>query len=305
MQQRAGQESSQQSQPGERTREPAVGWLQTGNPMPVRTGRGLRWTPSERETPTSTRQHHRPHWAAGFRSWHEAGNRAGGMMAAAAGFWNHHMAAGAAVDRNQRRFWQARPVRIHRIGNAAGTSGTTGSTGSTGTGDDSSTISSNDFLTLLVTEMKNQDPTSDQDPNEYINQLVQVNSLEQLIDINQNLTTALGGAGGATGGGTGTPGSAAGQSSGAAPGVQGLTAQNALSQIQGAARAKAGAMAGAQPLGSSATGSDPAATFAARLRHAPGNLAVPQANPAADHVAHALDGQSRKQSIGTRLPGNQ
>ena len=52
----------------------------------------------------------------------------------------------------------------------------------------SATISANDFLQLLVSEMKNQDPTADTDPNEYINQLVQVNSLEQLISINQDLT---------------------------------------------------------------------------------------------------------------------
>jgi len=226
-------------------------------------------------------------------------------MAAAAGFWNHHMAAGAALSGTKAALTSPAGAST-AAGTAAGTSGTTaGSTGSTGSSDDSSTISANDFLTLLVTEMKNQDPTSDQDPNEYINQLVQVNSLEQLIDINQNLTTALGGAGGATGGGTGTPSSAAGQSSGAAPGVQGLTAQNTLSQIQGAARAKASAMGGGQPLGAGATGSDPAVTFAARLRHAPGNLAVPQANPAANQVAHALNGQSRKHSIGTKLPGNQ
>ncbi len=37
---------------------------------------------------------------------------------------------------------------------------------------DTATISANDFLTLLVTEMQNQDPTADTDPNEYINQLV-------------------------------------------------------------------------------------------------------------------------------------
>jgi flagellar basal-body rod modification protein FlgD len=61
--------------------------------------------------------------------------------------------------------------------------GTTSSSNS-----DSATISANDFLTLLVTEMKNQDPTANTDPNEYINQLVQVNSLEQLISINQTLT---------------------------------------------------------------------------------------------------------------------
>lgn len=55
-----------------------------------------------------------------------------------------------------------------------------------------STISSNDFLTLLVTELKNQDPTANSDPNQYVNQLVQVNSLQQLIQINQTLTSDLG-----------------------------------------------------------------------------------------------------------------
>jgi flagellar basal-body rod modification protein FlgD len=49
-------------------------------------------------------------------------------------------------------------------------------------------ISSSDFLTLLVTEMKNQDPTQPTDPNAYIQQLVGVNSLQQLIAINQDLT---------------------------------------------------------------------------------------------------------------------
>ncbi len=65
------------------------------------------------------------------------------------------------------------------------------SSGSTDSSTEASTISANDFLTLLVTEMKNQDPTANTDPNEYINQLVNVNSLEQLISINQTLGTAL------------------------------------------------------------------------------------------------------------------
>lgn len=57
---------------------------------------------------------------------------------------------------------------------------------------DSSMITANDFLTLLVTELKNQDPTANTDPNAYVDQLVQVNSLQQLIQINQNTTTAAG-----------------------------------------------------------------------------------------------------------------
>lgn len=56
----------------------------------------------------------------------------------------------------------------------------------------STTVTATDFLTLLVTELKNQDPTNASDPNEYINQLVGINSLEQLISINENLQTALG-----------------------------------------------------------------------------------------------------------------
>jgi len=54
----------------------------------------------------------------------------------------------------------------------------------------STSIAANDFLTLLVTEMKNQDPTATTDPNEYVNQLVQVNSLQQLISINETLQKA-------------------------------------------------------------------------------------------------------------------
>ncbi|HEU5342642.1 flagellar hook capping FlgD N-terminal domain-containing protein [Edaphobacter sp.] len=61
---------------------------------------------------------------------------------------------------------------------ASGTSATGGS----------SQITSNDFLTLLVSELKNQDPTQPTDPNAYIQQLVGVNSLQQLIQINQGLT---------------------------------------------------------------------------------------------------------------------
>jgi flagellar basal-body rod modification protein FlgD len=69
---------------------------------------------------------------------------------------------------------------------ASDTNGAASSTGSSST--DSSTITANDFLTLLVSELKNQDPTQPTDPNQYIQQLVGVNSLQQLIQINQGLT---------------------------------------------------------------------------------------------------------------------
>jgi len=145
--------------------------------------------------------------------------------------------------------------------------------GSDGTSTSSATISANDFLTLLVTEMKNQDPTANTDPNQYINQLVSVNSLEQLININQNLSDALGNPASKTG----TP---------------------ATGQIPAAASAHATSTAHVAPgphVAQSATSTpasnDNLATFAAALKRAPGNLTVPDAIPAAHSVASALSGR--------------
>ncbi|WP_158791925.1 flagellar hook capping FlgD N-terminal domain-containing protein [Granulicella sp. L60] len=76
-----------------------------------------------------------------------------------------------------------------------------------GAASDSSTITANDFLTLLVSELQNQDPTQPTDPNAYITQLVGVNSLQQLISINQGLTsveTPASDSGGTGGTGTGS-----------------------------------------------------------------------------------------------------
>lgn len=87
---------------------------------------------------------------------------------------------------NSARSVTTRNASQDRTQDTAPTAAATTNSGSDST--DAATVSANDFLTLLVTEMKNQDPTANTDPNEYINQLVQVNSLEQLISINQTLT---------------------------------------------------------------------------------------------------------------------
>src|SRR6516225_4161373 len=107
----------------------------------------------------------------------------GGRMATSA-IWNH----GAAAVNPQ--------LNAHPMSTAQDTAA--------GSSDEAS-ISANDFLTLLVTEMKNQDPTATTDPNEYINQLVQVNSLEQLISINQTLSSALGVSGSSESSGSNSP----------------------------------------------------------------------------------------------------
>jgi flagellar basal-body rod modification protein FlgD len=75
-----------------------------------------------------------------------------------------------------------------RASAATGSSSSQAATDASGTAA-GTTITANDFLTLLVAEMKNQDPTQPTDPNAYISQMVQVNSLQQLIGINQGVTS--------------------------------------------------------------------------------------------------------------------
>ena len=78
------------------------------------------------------------------------------------------------------------------IGKAAAATAKDSTTPTSSSASTAGNITSNDFLTLLVTEMKNQDPTQPTDPNAYIQQLVGVNSLQQLISINQELGVATG-----------------------------------------------------------------------------------------------------------------
>jgi len=48
------------------------------------------------------------------------------------------------------------------------------------------------FMQLLITQLQNQDPLSPMDPSTFVNQLVGVNSLDQLTQINQVLQSAFG-----------------------------------------------------------------------------------------------------------------
>jgi flagellar basal-body rod modification protein FlgD len=124
--------------------------------------------------------------------------------------------------------------------------------------DNSASITANDFLTLLVTEMKNQDPTAQTDPNEYINQLVQVNSLQQLISINETLKAKP----------TAKPDIDLPIS--LAPDSKDATAASASSAKQG-------------------TGAAPGIP-----RHAEGNLSVPESHPAAYRLAQSLEHRPHK-----------
>ncbi len=48
-----------------------------------------------------------------------------------------------------------------------------------------------DFLGLLMTQLKNQDPTSPLDTNQFTSQLVQFSSVEQQINQNSSLTKLI------------------------------------------------------------------------------------------------------------------
>ena len=50
----------------------------------------------------------------------------------------------------------------------------------------------NSFLLLLINELRNQDPTAPTDEKQTLSQLAQFSSLEQMQNLNQNLTAASG-----------------------------------------------------------------------------------------------------------------
>jgi flagellar basal-body rod modification protein FlgD len=67
----------------------------------------------------------------------------------------------------------------------------TGATGSTSTGTSKKTdaLGKDAFLNLLITQLQHQDPTAPMADGEFLAQLAQFTSLEQLQDMNKNLAT--------------------------------------------------------------------------------------------------------------------
>ncbi len=148
---------------------------------------------------------------------------------------------------------------------------------SSSTKSSASGITANDFLTLLVTEMKNQDPTANTDPNQYINQLVNVNSLQQLISINETLNGAFG--------------SSSTNNAYTKPAAQATTASSVAANAKTASESKSQPGGAAFSSANSSTAGDSSIqAFVSKLAH--GNLSAPGANPAAERLAHALDGRN-------------
>jgi flagellar basal-body rod modification protein FlgD len=89
----------------------------------------------------------------------------------------------------------------HALAQAADSNtGTTGTDSTTGTGSSSSTnsisslTSENTFLQLLIAQIQNQDPLNPTDAIQFVGQLVSYSQLEQLMEINQGITTLTGSA---------------------------------------------------------------------------------------------------------------
>ncbi len=68
---------------------------------------------------------------------------------------------------------------------AAATSNSSAKAVATATSD----VSTNEFLKLLVTQLQNQDPLDPMDNSQFLTQLATFSSMEQLISINQGVTS--------------------------------------------------------------------------------------------------------------------
>jgi flagellar basal-body rod modification protein FlgD len=113
----------------------------------------------------------------------------------------------------------------------------TGSSPGSSTAAPSNSLNANSFITLLTTELQAQDPLNPMDPTQFVDQLTSLNSLQQLIQIQQDLAPSSGapvtGTAGTSGpgAGSGTPGNVP---TGNATGV---THANAISRIAAALQA--------------------------------------------------------------------
>jgi flagellar basal-body rod modification protein FlgD len=89
---------------------------------------------------------------------------------------------------------------------ATGTGGTTGNNGTTGTGSAGGTtangastanastasgvtLGGTDFLTLMLAQLKNQDPTSPVDSNEFLSQLASLSEVQGITQLNSSFST--------------------------------------------------------------------------------------------------------------------
>jgi len=86
------------------------------------------------------------------------------------------------------------PSQIHHP--LAADTQSTGATSTNASGNaPSNSLNGNSFITLLTAQLQAQDPTNPMDPNQMVDELVSINSLQQLIEIQQDLSGGAASAG--------------------------------------------------------------------------------------------------------------
>jgi flagellar basal-body rod modification protein FlgD len=80
---------------------------------------------------------------------------------------------------------------VTSVGSATSTSSTSNTSSSTTTDAATAALDYNSFLTLLLAQLKNQDPTKPMDSTEYMSQLASFSNVEQSIKMNSKLDELL------------------------------------------------------------------------------------------------------------------
>ena len=75
--------------------------------------------------------------------------------------------------------------------NVAATTPTTSPTAASPTASATSSLNYNSFLTLLMAEMQNQDPTQPMDPSQMVSQLATISTVGQSVQTNATLSSLL------------------------------------------------------------------------------------------------------------------
>jgi flagellar basal-body rod modification protein FlgD len=75
---------------------------------------------------------------------------------------------------------------------STGSSGATGSTGSSTPADSATSLGGTDFLTLMLAQLKNQDPTSPVDSNTFLQQLASLSEVQGITALNTSFSALSG-----------------------------------------------------------------------------------------------------------------
>jgi len=84
------------------------------------------------------------------------------------------------------------PSGLARAADATSSTNNTSSSNNSSQASSTTQLTGNDFITLLTAQLQAQDPLDPMDPDQMVDELTSMNSLQQLIGIKQDLDTMLG-----------------------------------------------------------------------------------------------------------------